>query len=111
PANALGLTAHGIAIPVAFIAVAFVTISLGELVPKMIALERAEAVALFAIRPVTVVGMVFRPFIAAFYSFTDLVLRMLGFRWAAEHHQAYSLEDLKAVLRSSVGTALPGEEP
>ncbi|HEY3118799.1 MAG TPA: hemolysin family protein [Chloroflexota bacterium] len=111
PAGVLGITVHTMAIPVAFATVAFLTISLGELVPKMIALERAESVVLVAVRPVTVVGIVFRPFIAAFYSFTDIVLRALGFRWAAEHHQAYSLEDLKALLRSSVGTALPGEEP
>lgn len=111
PELAIGLTAHAIAVPLAFAMITFFHISLGELTPKMIALERAEPVALFCVGPVTVMGTIFRPFIACLYWFTDRVLRTLGFRWAAAHHQAYSLDDLKALLRSSVWTGPTGEEP
>src|SRR5436190_7909289 len=39
--------AHGLAIIIAFSAITFLHIVLGELMPKMVALERAERVALF----------------------------------------------------------------
>src|SRR5438552_971907 len=49
PLGVAGIASHTIAVPLAFIVVTFVDVSLGELVPKMIALQRAESVALFCV--------------------------------------------------------------
>ncbi|MBI4214183.1 MAG: HlyC/CorC family transporter [Chloroflexi bacterium] len=103
PLEVVGLTAHGLAIAVAFAIITFLHISLGEQLPKMIALQRGEETALLTVRPTNLVGLAFRPFIALLYGFIDVLLRLMGLRWEAEHHQAYSVEDLKALIRSSRG--------
>src|ERR1051326_3916846 len=46
-----GYVAHVLAIVIAFSAITFLHIVLGELMPKMFALERAEGLALFVARP------------------------------------------------------------
>src|SRR6267142_3856276 len=46
-----GYVAHGVALIIAFSTISFMHIVLGELTPKMVALERAEGVALFFSRP------------------------------------------------------------
>src|SRR3989454_10971607 len=56
-----GYVAHLLAIIVAFAAITFLHIVLGELMPKMVALERAESLALFAARPLNYSREFFRP--------------------------------------------------
>lgn len=111
PANAAGITAHAIAVLLAFGILTFLLMTLGEQVPKMIALQRAEVTALICVLPTNLVGLLFRPFLLLLYGFTDLVLKALGLRWQAERHQAYSAEDLKALLHSSRAAAATGEDP
>jgi CBS domain containing-hemolysin-like protein len=103
PEQLAGLSAHAISVPIAFALITFLHITLGEQVPKMVALQAGEATALFTVGPTSLVGFVFRPFIMLLYWATNVTLRLLGMRWQAEHHQAYSVEDLKALLRSSQG--------
>ena len=106
-----GIASHVIATPIAFVLTTFVLISLGELAPKMIALQKAEGVALFTITPVSVVGFVFRPFIFLLYRFTDVVLRAFGMRWQAESYQSYSPEDLKLLVQSSRASGAMSPDP
>src|SRR5579871_6399844 len=101
PSSVATVSAHMIAVPVAFVLITFLDISLGELVPKMIALQRAESVVLVAIGPNALIATVFRPFIALLYWFTGRVLALLGMRWEAEASQAYTPEDLKMLIQSS----------
>ncbi|MEA2641688.1 MAG: magnesium and cobalt exporter, family [Chloroflexota bacterium] len=101
PDQIVGLTVHMIAVPIAFLIITFLDISLGELVPKMIALQKAEATVLIAIRPNELIGVIFRPFIAVLYWFTGRVLSLFGMRWEAEASQAYTTEDLKMLIQSS----------
>jgi putative hemolysin len=51
PSGRVGYIAHVLAIIIAFAAITFLHIVLGELMPKMFALERAESLALVAARP------------------------------------------------------------
>jgi putative hemolysin len=73
---------QGAAETVAFIAVtlviAYVSLVLGELVPKRFALQRAEKVALFVAAPIDVIAKIFRPFIIALSRSTDVIVRLLG---------------------------------
>ncbi|MBM2809462.1 MAG: hypothetical protein HW416_221 [Chloroflexi bacterium] len=101
PQGFAGLTSHVFAVAIAFTAITFFHITLGEQVPKMLALQKGEATALFTVGPTNLIGLVFRPFIALLYWFTDLVLRLMGTRWQSENHQSYSTEDLKLMLQSS----------
>src|SRR3954471_1003006 len=66
PAGKAAYVAHVLAIVIAFAAITFLHIVLGELMPKMFALERAEALAMLVARPLEIFAKVFRPFIFIF---------------------------------------------
>src|SRR4051812_27516290 len=58
-----GYIAHGSAVAIAFATITFLHIVLGELMPKMMALERAERLALLVARPLELFAKTFRPLI------------------------------------------------
>lgn len=59
------------------LALSFFSLVLGELVPKRIAMKKAEAVARFTLGAVSAVAAVFRPVIWLLSKSTDAVLRLL----------------------------------
>src|SRR5690606_19354287 len=77
----LGLPA-GLAGTVAFVVVtvviAYLSLVLGELVPKRLALQRAEAISLSVAGPVDALAKVSRPFIWLLSVSTNAVVRLLG---------------------------------
>ena len=111
PAGLAGISSHAVALPFAFALITFLHITLGEQVPKMLALQKGERAALFTVQPTNWFGVIFRPFIRLLEGFTDLVLRSLGMRWQAEMHQSYSPEDLKLLIQSSRASGLIGPDP
>lgn len=56
----------------------FVSIVFGELVPKNLAVSRAESVALRVVRPVQTIARATRPLVVLLTSTTNLVLRVFG---------------------------------
>ena len=88
--------------PIAFIfvtvVIAYISLVLGELVPKRIALQRVEKVALFVAAPVDFVARVFRPFIWALSVSTNFVVRLFGIdpHGAKEQISGAELRDLVA---------------
>jgi putative hemolysin len=60
------------------IVIAYVSLVFAELVPKRLALQRAEGVALALVGPINAVSVVFRPFIWMLSHSTNIVVRMLG---------------------------------
>jgi len=60
------------------IVIAYVSLVLGELVPKRIALQRVEPVALVVAGPVDFIAKAFRPFIWALSVATDAIVRLFG---------------------------------
>lgn len=68
----------GVALVLSTLAVAFVSLVLGELVPKRLALQRTEAVALAAAPAIDRIASAFRPVIWLLSRATDLVVRLLG---------------------------------
>ena len=103
--------AHSIATILALVMITLLHITLGEQVPKMIALQRAEATILFAVGPANVVAQVFRPFIALLYWITAVVLRLLGLEALDEEHAVHSPEELRLlVARSARAGAIEQDE-
>ncbi|MDP9373025.1 MAG: hemolysin family protein [Chloroflexota bacterium] len=99
PFDVLGT--HTVAAIVAYALITFLHIVLGEQVPKMIALDRAEATILMTAQPTQLLALVFRPFIALLYWGTEAVLRPLGIRRRDEHAQTYSVEELRMLVTTS----------
>lgn len=60
------------------VAIAYVSLVIGELVPKRIALQRAEQVALFVATPINFTARVTRPFIVALGISTNAIVRLFG---------------------------------
>src|SRR5207249_542063 len=82
--------AHAMAIVIAFSAITFLHIVLGELMPKMVALERAEHVALFCAQPLQIFASVFRAPLWAFNHVGTTLGRLLGLKSTLEHTSVYT---------------------
>ena len=102
--------AHGIAATLAFALMAYVLVILGELVPKSLALERAERVALAVAGPMDVFMTLSHPILSVMNKSANLVLRGFGSRLRREG-SGHSADELKLIVTASrrVG-ALPEAE-
>ena len=80
------------------VVIAYISLVLGELVPKRIALQRVEQVALFVAGPIELTARITRPFIAALAVSTNLIVRLLGIdpKAAKEQMSGEELRDLVA---------------
>ena len=90
--------AHGVAITVAFLFITTLHVVLGELVPKSMALQRAEKVALVIARPMAVFMIAFGPLIGLFDSASNVLLQAMGYRATAGHALVRSAEELRLLL-------------
>ncbi len=93
---------QGLADSLSFIVVTifivYLSLVLGELVPKRIALQRVESVALVVAGPIDLLAKITRPFIAALSWATDAIVRLLGIdpNAAKESISGEELRDLVA---------------
>ncbi len=100
------ITAHGISSVLAITLITFMHITFGEQLPKMIALQRAEAVAIISAPPTELVAKIFRPFIMLLYATTNACLRLLGLEFRAEEHAVHSPEELLLLVGRSAKAGL-----
>jgi len=101
PGAVSDVAAHSVAVGVAFTLITFLHIVLGELAPKTLALERAEAVALAVARPMELFHKAFKAPIKILNSSGTLVLRWMGLQATAEHAAVYSEEELRQLIALS----------
>jgi putative hemolysin len=81
---ALTSYAETLAFALVVVGIAFVSIVLGELVPKRIALHNPERIATLLAGPMLVVSYLFKPFVWILGKITDFVLKLLGIEPGAE---------------------------
>ena len=77
--------------------VAYVSLVIGELVPKRLAIQRAETIALIAAYPVEILARVTRPIIALLTMSTNLIVRVFGVDPHATR-EAISGEELRDIV-------------
>lgn len=91
----------GLAGTVAFVGVtvfiAYLSLVLGELVPKRLALQRAESISLSLARPVDALARISRPFIWLLSVSTNAVVRLLGGDPSASR-EGISGEELRSMV-------------
>ena len=110
-----GVLSHGaaaaIALTLAYVLTTSAHITVGELVPKIYAIGRAEAVARFVARPLEWFYSVLRPFIRLLNGVSNGILRAIGVRGDPELDEASTSEDFKVLIARSVrgGELDPGE--
>jgi len=102
--------AHGAAIAVAFLIITFLHVVLGELVPKMFALERAESFALFAARPLEFFARIFSPVLWIFNQVGGAIGRLLGLKSSLEHTSVYTEDEIKQLVKLSEQSGHLNEE-
>ena len=103
--------AHGVAVVVAFILITYLVVILGEVVPKSIALQRTEQVALAVAGPMDVFMTVAAPFLAFMTASTRVVLKAFGTKLVREAG-VHSPEELKLIVSASrrLGIVAPAQE-
>lgn len=101
PSNIAFVTAHALAVGVAFSIITFLHIVLGELAPKTIALQRAEGVALVIIAPLVLFTKLFKPFILVFNGAGNFVIRLVGLKPAQDIESVHSQAEISMILAQS----------
>lgn len=96
------LLAHTLGFVVAFILITLLHVVLGELVPKSIAIAKAEQMALLVARPLHYFSVLLYPFIRLFDALSNGFLKMMGIRSASEYEVAHSDEELKIIVGESL---------
>ncbi|HEY3104968.1 MAG TPA: hemolysin family protein [Pyrinomonadaceae bacterium] len=98
PAGKAAYVAHVLAIVIAFGVITFLHIVLGELMPKMIALDRAESLALVAARPLEIFANIFRWPLWLFNRTGTAIGRLLGLKSSLQHTAVYSEDELRRLI-------------
>ena len=93
--------AHTIAIAIAFTLITYLHVILGELVPKTLALQRAEQVALAVAAPMEAFLTLTRPVLFFMRRSGGLVLRMFGAQPARRGGAVHSPDELKLIVTAS----------
>jgi CBS domain containing-hemolysin-like protein len=101
PADIADATAHSISVAIAFAVVTALHITLGELAPKTIALERSEATALIVVKPTELFMRAFWPFIRLLNGMGRAVVNMIGLRGSGGHAMVHSEAELKMLVTAS----------
>ncbi|MFC4133377.1 hemolysin family protein [Hamadaea flava] len=101
PLSFLGTAAEPVSIVVVTIVLTFVTLVLGELAPKRIAMQRAESWALIAARPLDWMAVASRPVVWLLGKSTDLIVALTGGdpRAAREEISAEEIRELVVAQR------------
>jgi magnesium and cobalt exporter, CNNM family len=92
--------AHGIAIAIAFGLITYLHVLLGELVPKTLALQRAEQIALAVAAPMEAFLTLTRPFLFFMRRSGGLVLRLFGAQ-PTRRGAVHSPDELKLIVTAS----------
>ncbi|HEY6769908.1 MAG TPA: hemolysin family protein [Candidatus Sulfotelmatobacter sp.] len=92
--------AHGIAITIAFSLITYMHVILGELVPKTLALQRAEQIALAVAAPMEAFLTITRPFLFFMRRSGGLVLHVFGAH-ETRAGAVHSPDELKLIVTAS----------
>lgn len=90
---------HGVSITAAFLLITMLHVVLGELVPKSMAIQRAEKITFAIALPLQIFFKISRPFVISFTWLANTVLKAIGYFETEE--PPLSEEELKIVMRDS----------
>ncbi|WP_419176804.1 hemolysin family protein [Desulfosediminicola sp.] len=81
------------------VTITYLTIVLGELVPKRLAQFNAEGIAKMMARPIAILAQLSRPFVYLLSKSTDIILKLLGKK--DMNSATLTEEDIRAILKES----------
>ena len=106
----IGPYSHLIATAIVVVILTYVSLIVGELVPKRIALIYPETIASVIARPLSLVALAMHPFVSLLTASTAGVLRLIGVR--DQHGEAITQEEVETALAegASAGLIEPEEQ-
>jgi len=90
-----------LAVAVGFAIITLLHVVFGELVPKSVAIQKAESVALLLARPMRLFHLLWLPVVTVLNGISDAILRLAGIRRAVEAEQSHSPEELRMLIVAS----------
>ncbi len=90
-----------LSIAIGFTVITFFHIVLGELVPKSMAIQQAEKLALFAVVPLYIFHRLGYPIIVLFNKAAKAILNVMGMKAANETELAHSEDELRMIVSAS----------
>jgi len=104
PAPFGAMATHGTAAAVAFIAITFLHIVLGELAPKALALRHPEQTSRWVARPLILFTTATNPFIWLLNGAANAILRLFGARAPTEREAVHSPEEIMMLVQQTQKT-------
>jgi CBS domain containing-hemolysin-like protein len=105
------VAAHALASVIAVAIMTYIHIVVGEMVPKSIALQRAESTAVLLSPFMRAVWIVFYPLVATLNGIGNLILRVFGVeRQRGSVEQYHTAEELRYIVRESLEGGKIGDE-
>jgi CBS domain containing-hemolysin-like protein len=92
---------HTVSFTIAFTVITFLHVVFGELIPKSVAIAKAETMALIVSRPLYLFWILFFPLIRFFDIVAAFFLKRMGVTPASEHDLAHSEEELRIIVNES----------
>ncbi len=99
---------HIAAIAIAFTALTFGHVLFGELVPKLVAIQRSQQLALFVATPLHVVFVAFKPLLWVLERCTKLLLRSMGMSEDAASEGKLSEDEIIGILAANTARSPEG---
>lgn len=93
---------HSISFIIAFTIITLLHVVCGELIPKSIAIAKAEQATLFVARPLYMFRILFFPLITIFDSLAGFSLRRIGIEPTKDSEHAHSDEEIKIIIGESL---------
>lgn len=93
---------HTTSIAIAFTLITFLHIVFGELIPKSVAIAKAEQSTLLVARPLALFRNIFFPVIKSFEMVSTFFLRRFGIEPTSDNENAHSNEEIKIIVGESL---------
>ena len=101
PGSWSAIATHTAATVVALLAITFMHVAFGELVPKNVALQSPTQTALWLAKPLVVFGRLTRPLTMLMSGTANLVLRLFGYEPARGEEMVHSVEELLLLIEDT----------
>lgn len=101
PASWVAGAAHTIAVTIAFLLITFMHVVFGELIPKTLALQAPDGVALWVARPLLLFSVASSPLVKVMNGTGNRILRWFGHEPASAEGLVHSVEELALLIEDS----------
>lgn len=87
-----------IATIVVTILLSYITLVFGELLPKRIALQKSESIAMFSVKPIMLISKITLPFVKILSNTTNTLIKLMGFS-TDKLEEKISIEEIKSLIK------------